>query len=92
MKYTTFDLDWNRLNYVKDSFSPMTIPRKPANLHLMNDIAKELCKGFEFIRIDLYDLGDRVVFGEMTFTPNSGIAEFFTDDAIKIMGERILNR
>ena len=89
VKYTTFDLEWNRLHYVKESFSPETVPSKPKNLKLMKEIAEKLSSDFEFVRVDLYDLGDRVLFGELTFSPGSAIVEFFTDEAIGIMGKEI---
>jgi len=91
VKYTTFDLEWNRLDYVKKSFSPQNISPKPKNLILMKEIAEKLSSDFEFVRVDLYDLGERVVFGELTFSPGSAIVEFFTDEAVKIMGNEITN-
>ena len=35
-------------------------------------IAETLGAETDFVRVDLYDLGDRVVFGELTNTPNAG--------------------
>lgn len=44
------------------------IPR-PANLDRMVTIAEALSRDVDFVRVDLYDLGDRVVFGELTSYP-----------------------
>ena len=38
----------------------------------MVDIARELSRGIDFVRVDLYGIGDRIFFGEMTFTPGAG--------------------
>ena len=50
--------------------------RKPPNLKQMLDIAGSLARGLDFIRVDLYDLGDRVAFGEMTCMPQNGCGRF----------------
>jgi hypothetical protein len=43
----------------------------------MISIAERLSDGVDFVRVDLYDLGDRVVFGELTNYPRQGW-EYFT--------------
>ena len=54
--------------------STLDIP-KPPNLERMLEIAGVLSKGLDFERVDLYDLGDRVVFGEITHYPEAGFEE-----------------
>jgi len=39
-------------------------------------VARRLSQGIDFVRVDLYDLDDRVVFGEMTLYPASGRGGF----------------
>lgn len=41
----------------------------PVNFDLLKTVAEWLCKDFKFVRVDLYASGDKVYFGEMTFTP-----------------------
>lgn len=53
---------------------------KPKNYNLMIELAAELSKGFKFVRVDLYENNDKVYFGEMTFTPASGMMKFDPDD------------
>jgi hypothetical protein len=65
---------------------PNTPPEKPKNLKKMIEIAKILYDGFTFVRVDLYDTGNNIWFGELTFTPWGGIMYGYTDEAIKIMG------
>ena len=42
----------------------------------MITVAEELAGDIDFFRVDLYDVGDRIVFGEMTVYPNAGRGEF----------------
>ena len=35
----------------------------------MKQIAETLSKAFEYVRVDLYEIGGKVLFGELTFTP-----------------------
>lgn len=45
---------------------------RPPNLALMLEWATRLSRGTGFLRVDLYDLGDRVVVGELTPYPAAG--------------------
>ena len=44
----------------------------PANLDVMLDMAGRLGSNLDFLRVDLYDLGDRVLVGELTPYPSGG--------------------
>jgi hypothetical protein len=48
----------------------------PRQLATMLEVAAELGRGIDFVRVDLYDLGDRVVFGELTNYPEGGSGFF----------------
>ena len=48
----------------------------PKNLIKMINIAEILSQHEEFIRVDLYDLGNRIVFGELTLYPGAGLEKF----------------
>lgn len=48
----------------------------PARLEAMVEAARRLGAGFDFIRIDLYLVGERIVFGEFTPYPGSGLERF----------------
>jgi hypothetical protein len=39
-------------------------------------MAEKLAAGFDFLRIDLYLVGDRIYFGEITVYPYSGLMPF----------------
>ncbi len=71
-----FDVDWNpqdlQLRYPPSS----QVMEQPVSLPEMLEIAKILSAGFSFVRVDLYEHRQEVLFGEMTFHPDSGNAPF----------------
>lgn len=73
---TFFDRVWVRQPFeLKYPAEPANIPR-PINLEAMIKAAELLAAGFSFVRVDLYEVGDRPLFGEMTFYPDSGTGRF----------------
>ncbi|WP_211356666.1 ATP-grasp fold amidoligase family protein, partial [Halobacterium salinarum] len=71
-----YDRDWNPKEFTMKSPLGPTI-EEPQRLDRMMEIAEKLGEGFDFIRIDLYELnGGRIVFGEMTVGPESGTGRF----------------
>lgn len=51
----------------------------PRRLAEMLELARRLSRGFDYIRVDLYCVGDRVYFGELTPTPAAGTLRFSDD-------------
>jgi hypothetical protein len=49
---------------------------RPARLDDMVALAQRLGHGTDFVRVDLYDLPDRIVFGEMSSFPAGGDSPF----------------
>ena len=41
-------------------------------------IAEQIGSAFDFVRVDLYDTGDEVFFGELTIYPGAGYERFAT--------------
>jgi hypothetical protein len=66
--------DWSpivaRINYDP----PDELPPRPTQLDELVRVAEALSGGIDFVRVDLYVLGDRVVFGELTNYPEAGRA------------------
>lgn len=64
---------WDRIP-VEYNRIPMsrTPPPRPRHLNRMLQAALELGRGLDFIRADFYELGDRIVFGELTNYPACG--------------------
>ena len=85
-KLMTYNVEWEKLDYLKSGYVTTRIFNRPNNLKKMIKIATEIAAMFEFVRVDFYDIGERVIMGELTFTPQGGIMSYFTNEAIKIMG------
>ena len=69
--------DWKLQDIQFHTYSQFdTVPPKPVNYEKMLEIARELAQGFAYVRVDLYDLDGEIKFGEMTFTPGSGIRKW----------------
>jgi len=49
---------------------------KPEQLDAMLQLAKEMSSSFSYVRVDFYVLNGDIYFGELTFTPDSGIFNF----------------
>ncbi|NMC36405.1 hypothetical protein GYA49_05175 [Candidatus Beckwithbacteria bacterium] len=50
--------------------------KKPKKLTEMITVAQKLSKDFPFVRIDLYEHENSIIFGEMTFYPENGFGTF----------------
>jgi hypothetical protein len=50
--------------------------RRPASLQRMIEAAETLGRGFDFVRVDLYEVEERPMFGELSFYPGSGLDRF----------------
>lgn len=68
--------DWEALSVRKSGNQLAPTVDKPEAYSKMIKIAEQLGQEFSFIRVDLYNLGDRIVFGEMTVAPASGAGKF----------------
>jgi hypothetical protein len=76
---TFFTRDWRRLPY-KMSFPIDEAPiAQPTNLAAMIEAAECLAQGISFVRVDLYEIDGKPLFGELTFYPSSGMADFSPD-------------
>lgn len=87
LKYAAYDLAWNRIYAHKGRLSSDFVMEKPDNLQDMSTIASELCQGFPFIRVDLYSVKGKIIFGELTFYPDCGIGPFTPDQYNYFFGD-----
>lgn len=61
-------------------------PARPATLAKMIEAAETLAGSIDFVRVDLYEIGGKPRFGEMTFYPGSGLDRFDPVALDAIMG------
>ena len=86
-KKNVYDLDWNIQPFEMSYKRCNEQIEKPSNLDLMKNIAERLCKGFDHVRVDLYEVDGKTYFGEMTFTNGNGMSVFKPDEWDYKIGE-----
>lgn len=88
--YLFFDQNWNFLTLDKDDENIKNPDvERPENLEEMLQIAKILSEDFVFARIDLYNIGGTIYFGEITLSPNSGFDSDITEETDRMFGEKL---
>lgn len=88
-----FDLNWNLRNDMI-AYNEHVIPAsshlpKPISFDEMVRAAAILSEGHPQVRIDLYEVNEKPIFGEMTFTSNGGYMRYFTKEALMEMGRLV---
>lgn len=76
VKFDFFDAEYNHLPFRQGHDNAQITPAKPKNFELMKNLAEKLSEGIPHVRVDLYDTGDKVYFGEMTFYHFGGFVPF----------------
>lgn len=89
VKFDFFDADFNHLPFRQGHDHAKITPQKPENFELMKKAAEELAKGKPHVRVDLYDLGDKVMFGELTLYHFSGMVPFEPEEWDKRFGDML---
>lgn len=75
---TLYRPDWTPVQRGRPG-SETTVPR-PERLEQMLAAATRLAQGFDFLRVDLYDVPDGIWFGEITPYPGSGLSDTYPKD------------
>lgn len=85
-----YDLDWNILPFGKDlmPLPEVSIP-KPSLLTHMITVARDLAGDFPYVRVDLYQTDGKIIFGELTFYPKSGLPDFVPAEYNRIIGDKL---
>lgn len=88
----TYDLDWNphtEFSVFNSEYRHGEILPKPKNLEHMLEIASKLSQGFPILRVDLYNIDGKIYFGELTFTSQGGMMDFYTQEFLTMLGEQV---
>ena len=73
---TSFDEKWNFSSVKITNYAQEPKIKKPENYKIMLELAEELSKPFNFVRVDLYNINGKIYFGELTHYPVSGTGKF----------------
>lgn len=87
-----YDLKWNRMNFNGLRALPRSDIdyKKPEKYDQMIALAEKLAGKFPFVRVDLYYIKEKIIFGELTFFPLSGMGVFKPDEWDYKMGELLV--
>ena len=85
----SYTIDWQRVYMRKgEERFELDIP-KPHNYDKMIEYAIILSKDFPQVRVDYYEVDERLVFGELTFSSHGGIQSNYKDEYIKSLGKEL---
>lgn len=87
-----FDTEWNHQGFVglnPNAENALTLPKCPEYLDSHLYVARELSKGLPFSRIDLFDMNEKVLFGEITFFPGGGFGGFRPAKYDEVLGDML---
>lgn len=89
-RFDFFDTNFNHLEIKKNGYINAETPiSKPKNFERMVEISRILSKNIPHIRIDLYNVNGKILFGEYTFTHWGGTVPFEPKEWDKIIGDYI---
>lgn len=89
LKVTFFDTNWEKMPFERHYPASKENIKKPKNYDKMIKIAEKLSKNIPFVRVDLYEINNKIYFGELTFYPGSGFEEFTPNEWDYKLGEWI---
>lgn len=76
VRFDFFDSDFNHLPFTNGHPNADNLPPRPKKFEEMKKLAAKLSKGIPHVRIDFYEAGGHIYFGEMTFFHWSGFMPF----------------
>lgn len=85
-KFDYYYPDWTWIPVQNAHPNKGAIP-KPGNLEKMIAYAEKLSKPFPLVRVDFYDVADKVIFGELTFTHFGCVTPFTPQEYDRTFGE-----
>lgn len=92
--YTAY-MDFVDMNYKKTDFYRTDykrfkeIPPMPRNFLKMKELAEKLAESLPFIRVDFYEINNKIYFGELTFYPCAGYMMIAPSEWDKKLGDMI---
>lgn len=86
-----FDIDWNHQPFHEPRYLPFADeePQKPSQFVRMWNLAGRLADNKPFTRIDFFNVGESIYFGEITFFPTSGLGGFDPESYDELFGRMI---
>lgn len=86
----SYTIDWKRVYMRKQEEQYDFELPKPHNYQKMIEYATLLSQDFPQVRVDYYEIDDKLVFGELTFSSNGAIQSNYKDEYIKKYGDLLI--
>lgn len=87
LKCTFFDKDGKFLNITQDNYPNDKSTVKPKNYDEMIKLAEKLSADIIQVRVDFYEVDDKIYFGELTFFDSSGFGKFEPEEFDEQIGK-----
>ena len=84
-----FDLEWKKMPFKRHYENSKEKIEKPINYELMINLSEKISEKSEFMRVDWYEIDQKLYFGEITFFPGAGFEEFEPEEYDKILGDML---
>ena len=85
-----YNMKWEKQPFITKGFKRFEGEMQmPDNFQEMQEVAQKLAGNFPFVRVDLYNLSGKILFGEMTFYPADGRKDFEPESYNRILGDLI---
>ena len=83
-----YDMSWKKLPFwtERNLYFEGDV-EQPQNFSSMIEVATKLAGNFPFVRVDLYNIDGKIIFGEMTFYPSDGRKEFVPEEYNRTIGD-----
>ena len=83
VQFDHYDIDWNLTDAIRPEWHPKRrLIAKPVCYERMLEVCRILSKDFPYVRVDLYEVEGQVLFGELTFTPQGNVLNYYTDETL----------
>lgn len=90
LKADFFNLDGTKMPFRRiDHESFDVVPSMMENFEAAKKICEILSKDFSFVRVDLFEVDDKIYFSELTFTPCTGMMPLEPKQYDKLLGDLI---
>lgn len=88
LKENYYDLNWNLQNIMANDISKAKI-LPPNQFSKMIELCRYLSENIPHVRVDFYEINNKIYFGELTFFSQSGFEQFSSDEWANKFGEWI---
>lgn len=90
LKFTFFDKNGKFMNFCQDGCPNDPNVKKPKNYDKMIQLAEILAKDTIEVRVDFYEINNKIYFGELTFFDAAGFGKFEPEEWDKKVGDMLV--